>query len=89
LVKVKSYDKIIKQKQALQNFENIKEAIKGIYELIRINFNKENIYYKIGVDNIIALYTNIIELGANESGLKEIIDKFKNSELVFDIPLDL
>jgi hypothetical protein len=89
LGKVKSYDKITKQNQALKNFENIKEAIKGIYELIRINFNKDHIYYKVGVDNIIALYTNIIELGANESGLKGIIDKFKNSELELDIPLDL
>jgi hypothetical protein len=76
-------------KKAIENFENIKEAIKGIYEVFRINFNKENVYYKIGIDNIIALYTNIIELGANESGLKEILNKLKKSELELDIPLDL
>lgn len=87
MVKAKSWSS--STKQALKNFDNIKEAIKGIYELLRINFNKDHIYYKIGVDNIIALYTNIIELGANESGLKEILEKFKNSELELDIPLDL
>ncbi len=77
------------KKQAIKSFENIKEAIRGLFEVLRINLAKENIYYKVGVDNIIALYTNILDLTSNKVGLEEVLDKVSRKELQLDIPLDI
>jgi hypothetical protein len=82
----KSEDK--EKQKAIKSFENIKEAIKGLYEVLRINLSKEDIYYQIGIDNIIALYTNILDLTSNKAGLEEVIDKVSKKELHLDIPLD-
>jgi len=82
----KSNDK--QKRQAIKSFENIKDAIKGLYEVLRINLSKEDIYYQIGIDNIIALYTNILDLTSNKAGLEEVIEKVAKKELQLDIPLD-
>jgi len=75
--------------KALKNFDNIKEAIKGIYEILKISLPEKDFYLKVGVDNITALYQNILELASNESGLREIMKRLENSEIELDIPLDL
>jgi len=75
--------------KALKNFDNIKEAIKGIYEILKISIPEKDFYLKVGVDNITALYQNILELASNESGLREIMKRLENSEIELDIPLDL
>ncbi|MBD3215281.1 MAG: hypothetical protein GF311_21920 [Candidatus Lokiarchaeota archaeon] len=75
--------------KALNNFDNIKEAIKGIYEIFKITLPDKDCYFKLGVDNITALYQNILELASNETGLKEIMEKVQNSEIELDIPLDI
>ncbi|MFO7795718.1 MAG: hypothetical protein ACQERB_03090 [Promethearchaeati archaeon] len=75
--------------KALKNFDNIKEAIKGIYEILKISIPEKDFYLKVGVDNITALYQNILELASNELGLREIMQRLENSEIELDIPLDL
>lgn len=75
--------------RALKNFENIKESIKGIYEILKISLPDKDFYFKLGVDNITALYQNILELASNETGLKEIMERVENSEIELDIPLDV
>jgi hypothetical protein len=73
--------------KAEQNFSNIKESIKGLYEILNINFSENDFYNQIGQDNLIALYQNLIELLLNEYGLRKIIKKLGNSELTINIPL--
>jgi hypothetical protein len=73
--------------KAEQNFTNIKESIKGLYEILNINFSENDFYNQIGQDNLIALYQNLIELLLNEYGLRKIIKKLGNSELTINIPL--
>lgn len=75
--------------KALNNFDNIKESIKGLYEILKISLPEKDFYFKLGVDNITALYQNILELASNESGLKEIMERVENSEIKLDIPLDV
>ncbi|MFX0140861.1 MAG: hypothetical protein ACFFDN_44900, partial [Candidatus Hodarchaeota archaeon] len=58
-------------KKALVNFENIKECIQGLSELLKIALPNNNIYLQMGQDNIEALYHNFIELIVNEIGTKE------------------
>ena len=76
--------------KAEENFDNIKEAIKGLYEVLHITLagKEEDIYYEIGKDNIKALYKNLIELLLNDYGLRKIIKKIKNSDIDLDIVLN-
>ena len=43
-------------------YEKIRESIKGIHEIININFLENNIYHKLSMDNLNALNDNVIEL---------------------------
>jgi agmatine/peptidylarginine deiminase len=75
-------------KKALNNFENIKECIQGIYEILKITLPSENTYFNMGQDNIEALYENFLELMINELGTVEFMKKLKSAELDLDLPLD-
>lgn len=75
-------------KQAISNFENIKECLKGLHDILQITLPSNNVYLKIGEDNIEALYENFLELITNESGAKEFIAKIKRSEIDLDSPLE-
>ncbi len=75
-------------KQAISNFENIKECLKGLYDILQITIPSNNIYLKIGEDNIEALYQNFLELMTNESGAQEFIAKIKRLEIDLDSPLE-
>ena len=43
-------------------YEKIRESLKGIEEIIKINFLERNIYHKLSMDNLNALNENVIEL---------------------------
>ena len=43
-------------------YGKIRESIKGIHEIININFLENNIYHKLSMDNLNALNENVIEL---------------------------
>jgi hypothetical protein len=43
-------------------YEKIRESIKGIYEIIKINFLEKDIYHKLSMDNLKALDENVLEL---------------------------
>jgi len=75
-------------RKALLNFENIKKCIQGLYEVLKIALPTEDIYLKIGQDNIEHLYENILELMVNEVGTVEFMKKLKSSEVDLDLPLD-
>jgi hypothetical protein len=74
-------------KKALNNFENIKECIQGLYEILKITLPSENMYFNMGQDNIEALYENLLELMVNESGTIEFMKKLKTAEVDLDLPL--
>ncbi|MHA1460182.1 MAG: hypothetical protein ACTSO8_01770 [Promethearchaeota archaeon] len=75
-------------KKALNNFENIKESIQGLYDILKISLSSENMYFNMGQDNIEALYENILELMLNGSGTIEFMKKLRNAEVDLDLPLD-
>jgi hypothetical protein len=41
--------------RVMMNFENIKESIQGLYEILKISHSEKNVYFKLGMDNIEAL----------------------------------
>jgi len=72
---------------AVEKFEKIKEAVKGLYDVLKIISPSENdIYFKIGVDNISVLYQNMLDLISNDNA-KHVSKKIESSELVAEIPL--
>ena len=82
------YTPIELTKQAIFNFENIKECLKGLHEILKISIPSNNVYLKIGEDNIEALYQNFLNLMTNETGAREFIAKVNRSEIDLDIPLE-
>ncbi|TFG29236.1 MAG: hypothetical protein EU532_03550 [Promethearchaeota archaeon] len=48
--------------EAFENYNNIRECISGLKEILDINLLENNIYHKLGMDNLKALHDNIIEL---------------------------
>jgi intein/homing endonuclease len=74
-------------KKAFDNFENIKECIQGLYDILKIALTSENMYFNLGQDNIEALYENFLEMMINERGTIEFIRKLKTAEVDLDSPL--
>ena len=86
---MQSKDIIIESTQrAIMNFQNIKDCIQGLYEILNISQSDKNLFFKLGMDNIEALYENLLELVVNETGMVEFTKKVKRSEIDLDIPLD-
>jgi hypothetical protein len=89
LKKMENVNFVVKmQEEADKNFENVKETLKGLYEVLKINLSDDDIYYKVGLDNIEALYKNVLELLLNDYGTRQLMKKLKNSELDLEINLD-
>jgi hypothetical protein len=75
-------------KKAIKNFENIKASIKGLYEIININLDDNDIYSEAANDNLSGLYRNLLELFINDYGLREFTKKLRNSEIDLNIVLN-
>ncbi|MFX1348965.1 MAG: hypothetical protein ACFE92_09870 [Promethearchaeota archaeon] len=79
----------IKSKEkAEKNFENVKDAIKGLYEILDLTLSKDDFYYEAGKDNITAIYKNLVELLLNDYGLRHLLKKIQNSEIDLNIVLN-
>ena len=74
-------------KKAFDNFENIKECIQGLYDILKITLTSENMYFNLGQDNIEALYENLLEMMINERGTIGFMKKLKTAEVDLDLPL--
>lgn len=84
---VDTEDKILSStNHAIRNFENIKKSIEGLFEILHIALSSDNIYFKMGEDNIEALYGNFLELMFNILGTNELMKKLQNSEINLDLP---
>ena len=71
------------------NFENLKKSIQGLYEILKITLDKNDLYYKLGLDNILGVYQNFLELMLNDYGARQFMRRLRNSEVDIDIPLDI
>ncbi|NVM35342.1 MAG: hypothetical protein HWN81_07085 [Candidatus Lokiarchaeota archaeon] len=76
------------KENAEKNFENVKDAIKGLYEILDLSLSEDDFYYEAGKDNITAIYKNLIELLLNEYGLRQLLKKIQNSEVDLNIVLN-
>ena len=76
--------------KAEKNFDSIKEAITGLYNIINITLTdkEDDYYYKAGMDNLTGLYQNLLELLLNDFGARRFMKKLRNSEVEMDIVLN-
>ena len=43
-------------------YQNVREALSGLSEIININFNEKDFYHAAAVDNLKALHDNVLEI---------------------------
>ena len=48
--------------QMFELYENVRESIEGLKEILKINFLEKNFYYQAGMDNLEALNENVVEI---------------------------
>ena len=65
-------------------YEKMRKSIKGIEEILKINFLEKNIYYKMGMDNLNALHENIIELLKHTYSPREVRMRMRLREIEND-----
>ena len=69
--------------KAWEHYEKIRDSLNGLYEILNINLDKENIFYQCAVDNLEILKETIIDLLKKDYNPTEI--KIKMRELEFDM----
>lgn len=74
---------IEKQEKAWEYYEKIKKALDGLFEILTLNFDQDNMYYQCGVDNLIGIKESLMDLLKNNDCPKEIRTKLR--EIEFDM----
>lgn len=69
--------------KAWEHYEKIRDSLNGLYEILNMNLDEENIFYKCAVDNLEILKETIIDLLKKDYNPTEI--KIKMRELEFDM----
>jgi hypothetical protein len=63
-------------------YMNVREALSGLTEIIKINFNEKDFYHQAAVDNLKALHDNVLEVLKASFTPREI--RMRLRELEFD-----
>ncbi len=69
--------------KAWEHYEKIRDSLNGLYEILNMNLDEENIFYKCALDNLEILKETIIDLLKKDYNPTEI--KIKMRELEFDM----
>lgn len=76
----------------MARYQNVREALVGLSEIININFNEKDFYHAAAVDNLKALHDNVLEiLKASftpreiRMRLREVEYDEKEAEIVFPL----
>lgn len=69
--------------KAWVHYEKIRDSLNGLYEILNMNLDEENIFYQCAVDNLETLKDTIIDLLKKDYNPTEI--KIKMRELEFNM----
>lgn len=69
--------------KAWDHYEKIRDSLNGLYEILNMNLDIDNIFYQCAVDNLESLKETIIDLLKKDYNPKEI--KIKLRDLEFDM----
>ncbi len=73
---------IKKLEDAMKSYENVRDSLTGLYEIININFSKKDFFYEAAIDNLKALNENIIKILKRSNPPREV--RMRLRELEFD-----
>jgi hypothetical protein len=73
--------------KAWEHYEKIRDALTGLYEILDLNLEKDNIFYQCAIDNLENLKDTIIDLLKRDYNPSEI--KIKLRDLEFDMKKNL
>ena len=76
-----------KMERAWNYYERIRDILNGLLEILNMSFDKDNIFYQCGVDNLENLRNVILDLLQHDYNPAEI--KRKIRDLEFDIKKNL
>ena len=63
-----------------ENYENIRESIRGLEEILKINFLENNIYYNLAMDNLKSVHENVLSLLKHTYSPREVRIKLREIE---------
>ena len=69
-----------KLEDTMKSYENVRESLTGLYEIININFSKKDFFYKAAIDNLKALNENIIEILKHSNNPREVRMRLRELE---------
>jgi hypothetical protein len=62
-------------------YERIRESLFGIFDILKINFNVDDIYYLAGFDNLNAINALVVQLLKMNNPPQEVKDRLLELEL--------
>ncbi len=66
--------------KAWEYFEKIRNALNGLFDILCINFEEDNVFYKCGVENLNGLKETIMDLLKHDYDPSEIKKKLRDIE---------
>ncbi len=78
-----NFKKVSDLDKAWEYYEKIRKSLTGLFEILSINLDKDNIFYKCGIDNLENLKDTIMDLLKRDYNPTEI--KRKLRDLEFDM----
>lgn len=46
----------------MESYKKVREALSGVYEILNINFSKNDFYYLAAMDNLQTVHDNILDI---------------------------
>jgi hypothetical protein len=72
-----------KLERAWLYYERVRDALNGLFEILSMSLDEDNIFYQFGIDNLVNLKETIMDLLKHDYNPAEI--KRKLRDLEFDI----
>ncbi|TFG06910.1 MAG: hypothetical protein EU539_06345 [Promethearchaeota archaeon] len=69
-----------KMEKAWDYYEKIKQSLDGLFEILTLNFDKDEMFYQCGVDNLQILKETIMDLLKHDYNPAEIKRKMRDLE---------
>jgi len=61
-------------------YQKIKRALDGLYEILNLSFEEDNVFYQCGIDNLEKLKETIVDILSHDYDSKEIQYKLRDLE---------
>jgi hypothetical protein len=84
---VQDVDQEEKEEKAWETYQKIKKALEGLFEILNLSLEEDNVLLQLGVDNLNQLKDTILDVLTHDYDSKEM--KYKLRELEFDIKKSL